>query len=161
MLEKALESPLDYKQIKLVDPKGNQSWIFVLRIDAKEDTPTLRPPDAKNWLIWKDPDAGKDWRQEEKGRTEDEMVWGYHQLGEHEFEQALGAGDGQGSLAYCSLWGHRIRQDWATELNWNEWEKSNLKQLILIFIANSKANIAYNSLCHSTFKEYSMSNILE
>ena len=104
VLEKTLESPLDSKEIKLVNPKGNQSWIFIGRTDAEAETPVLWPPDGKNWLIRKDPDAGKDWRQEEKGMTEDEMVGWHHQLNGHEFEQALGVGDGQGSLACCSPW---------------------------------------------------------
>ena len=86
VLEKTLESPLDSKEIKPVNPKGNQSWIVIGRADAEAETPILRPPDVKNWLIWKDPDAGKDWRQEEKGTTEDEMVGWHHQLNGHEFE---------------------------------------------------------------------------
>ena len=85
-LEKTLESPLDCKEIHLVHPKGNQSWIFIGRTDAEAKTPILWPPDAKNWLIWKDPDSGKDWGQEEKGATEDEVVGWHHQLYEHEFE---------------------------------------------------------------------------
>ena len=85
-LEKILESPLDSKEIQPVHPKGSQSWIFIGRTDAKVETPILWSPDAKNWLIWKDPDAGKDWRQEEKGTTEDEIVGWYHQLHWHEFE---------------------------------------------------------------------------
>ena len=97
-----LESPLDSKEIQPVTPKGNQSWIFIGRTDAETETPILWPPDAKNWPIWKDPDAGKDWGQEEKGMTKDEMVGWHHWLDGHEFEQALGAGDGQGSLACCS-----------------------------------------------------------
>ena len=87
VLEKALESPLDCKEIQLVHPEGNQSWIFIGRTDAKAETPILWPPDAKNWLIGKDPDAGKDWRQEEKGTTEDEMVGWHHRLNGHAFEQ--------------------------------------------------------------------------
>ena len=98
VLEKILESPLDCKEIKPVNLTENQSWIFVGRTDAEAETPILWPPDVKNWLIWKDPDAGKDWRQKEKGMTEDEMVGWYHRLDGHEFEQALGVGDGQGSL---------------------------------------------------------------
>ena len=86
VLEKTLESPLDCKEIQPVHPKGNQSWIFIGRTDAEAETPILWPPDVKNWLIGKDPDAGKDWRQEEKGRTEDEMVAWHHQLNGHEFE---------------------------------------------------------------------------
>ena len=85
-LEKTLESPLDCKEIQPVHPKGNQSWIYIGRTDAEAETPILWPPDAKNWLIWKDPDAGKDWRHEEKGTTEDEMVGWHHQLNGHEFE---------------------------------------------------------------------------
>ena len=86
VLEKTLESPLDCKNIKPVHPKGNQSWIFIGKIDAEVVTPILWPPDAKNWLIWKDPDAGKDWRQEEKGMTEDEMVGWHHWLNGHRLE---------------------------------------------------------------------------
>ena len=102
VLKKALESPLDCKEIKSVNPKGNQPWIFIGRTDAKAEAPILWPPDVKNWLIGKDPDAGKDWRQEEKGTTEDEMVGWHHWLHGHEFEQALWVGDGQGTLACCS-----------------------------------------------------------
>ena len=94
VLEKTLESPLDCKEIKPVHPKGNQSWIFIGRINAEAEAPIFWSPDAQNWLIRKDPEAGKDWRQEEKGMTEDEMVGWHHQLDGHEFEQALGVGDG-------------------------------------------------------------------
>ena len=118
LLEKILESSSDCKEIKPVHPKQNQSWIFIRRTDAEAETPILWPRDAKNWLIGKDPDAGEDWRQEEKGMTEDEMVGWHHWLNGHEFEYALGIGDGQGSLACCSPWGCRVRHDWATELNW-------------------------------------------
>ena len=96
--------------------KVNQSWIFIGRTHAEAETPILRPPDGKNWLIWKDPEAGKDWRQEEMGMTEDEMVRWHHWVNGHEFEQALGVGDRQGSLACCGLWGHRARHNWVTEL---------------------------------------------
>ena len=118
MLEKTLESPLDYKGIKPVHPKGNQSWIFIGRTDVEAETPILWPPDAKSWLIWKDLDAGKDWRQEEKGMTEDEMVGWHHWLNRHEFEQALGDGEREGSLACCSPWGSqwvRHESDWTTK----------------------------------------------
>ena len=109
---------LDCKEIQPVHPKGNQSWIFTGKTDDEAETPTLWQPDARNWLIIKDPDAGKDWRQEEKGMTEDEMVGWHHRLNGHEFLQALGVGDRQGSLACCSLWGRNTRlSDW-TELNW-------------------------------------------
>ena len=84
--EKTLESPLDYKEIQPVNLKGNESWIFITRTDAEAEALILWPPDAKNWLIWKDPDAGKDWRQEKKGMTEDEMVGWHHWLDGHEFE---------------------------------------------------------------------------
>ena len=120
VVEKTLESPLDWKEIKPVNPKGNQPWTFVGRIDA--EAPILCPPDAKNWLIGKDPDDGKDWRQEEKEMTEDEMVGWHHRLDAHEFEQALGVGDGQGSLVCCSPRGYKESDmtEWlnCTELKW-------------------------------------------
>ena len=119
VLEKTLESPLDCREIKAVNSKGNQSWIFIGRSDAEAETPVLWPPDAKNWLIGKDPDAGKDWRQEKKGMTEDEMVGWHHWLNGHEFEQSLGGGDGQGSLACCSPWGHKA-SDTTEQQNWTE-----------------------------------------
>ena len=108
MLEKTLESPLDFKEIKLVNPKGNQSWIFIGRTDAEAEAPTLWPPDVKSQLIRKDSDAGKDWEQEEKGATEDEMVGWHHWLNGHEFEQTPGDSEGQGSLACCSSWDHKV-----------------------------------------------------
>ena len=119
VLEKTLESPLDCKVIQPAHPKGNQSWIFIGRTDAEAETPMLWPPDAKNWLIGKDPDAGKDWRLEEKGTTEDEMVGWHHWLNGHDFEQALGVGDGQESLVCCSPWGPKesAMTEWP---NWNE-----------------------------------------
>ena len=120
VLEKTLESPWDFKEIKPVNPKGNQSWIFIGRIDAEAKTPILWPSDVKNQLIGKDPDAGKDWRQEEKATTEDEMVGWRHQLDGHEFEQASGVGDAQASLSSYSPWGCK-ESDWATELNWTPW----------------------------------------
>ena len=86
VLEKTLESPVDSKEIQSVHPKGNESWIFIGRADAEAETPILWPPDVKNWLIWKDPDAGNDWSQEEKGTTEDEMVGWHHRLNGHKFE---------------------------------------------------------------------------
>ena len=98
---------LDCKEIKPVDPKGNQSWILIGRTDAEAETPMFWPLDVKNWLTGKDPDAGKDWRQEEKGTTEDKVVGWLHWLDGHEFEQSLGVGDGQGSLACYSPWGRK------------------------------------------------------
>ena len=121
VLEKTLESPLECKEIQPAHPKGNRSWVFIGRTDVKAETPVFWPPDAKSCLIWKDPDAGKDWRQEEKGKTENETVGWRHQLNRHEFEQAPGVGDGQGGLPCCSSWGHKelTRLSNWTELNWN------------------------------------------
>ena len=123
VLEKTLESPLDCKKIQLVNPKGNQSWIFIGRTDAQAETPILWPPDVNNWLIRKDPDAGKDWRWEEKRMTKDEMVGWHRQLDGYEFEWALEVGDGQGSLACCSLWGlkSQTQLNYRTEQNWIEY----------------------------------------
>ena len=117
VLEKTLESPLDCTEIKPVNPKGNQPWIFIDRTDAEAETPILWPPAAKNWLIGKDSDAGKDWRQEEKGTAEDEIVRWHHWLNGHESEQAPGVGDGQGSLVCCSPWGGK-ESDTTERLNW-------------------------------------------
>ena len=105
VLEKTLESTLDCKEINPVHPKGNQSWIFIGRTDAEAEVPILWPTDAKSWLIRNDPDARKDWRQEGKGTADDEMVGWHHWLNGPEFEQAQGDGEGQGSLACCSLRG--------------------------------------------------------
>ena len=122
-----LESPFDCKEIKPVNPKENQSWVFFGRNDAKAETPVLWPPHAKSWLIGKDSDAGNDWRQEEKqttedekGMTEDEIVGWHHWLNGPESEQVLGVGDGQGSLACCHPWGHK-ESDMTKWLNWTDW----------------------------------------
>jgi len=109
-----LERHLDCKEIQPVHPKGNQSWIFTGRTDVEAETPTLWPPNVKSWLIWKDPDAGKDWRWEEKGKTEDEMVGWHHWLNGHGFGWTLGVVDGQGGLACCGSWGCK-------ELDTTEW----------------------------------------
>ena len=122
ILEKTLESPLDCKEIKPANPKGNHSWIFIGRTDA--DAPVLWPPNVKSRLIGKDPDAGKDWGQKEKEAKEDEMVGWHHWLDGHEFEQTQGIGDGQGRLACCSPWGR-------TELDTTEW--LNLTETYLIW----------------------------
>ena len=117
LLEKTLESPLD-KEIQPIHTKWNKSWIFIRRTEAKAETPILWPLDMKNWLIWKDPDPGKDWRQEERGMTEDEMGGWHPWLNGHEFEWTLEVGDGQGGLA-CMLQfmgSQRVGHDWATEL---------------------------------------------
>ena len=104
LLKETLESPLDYKEIQPVHPKGNQSWVFIGKTDAEAETSILWPPNLKNWFTGKDPDASKDWQHEEKGTTEDEMVGRHYPLEGHEFEPAPGVGDGQGSLVCCSPW---------------------------------------------------------
>ena len=119
VLEKTPECSLNIKKIKLVNPKGNQSWIYIGRTDAETETSILWPPEEKNWLIGKYPDSGKDWSQEEKGTTEDEMVGWHHWLDGYEFEQALRIGDGQGSLACCISWGSK-ELDTTEWLNWTE-----------------------------------------
>ena len=119
VLQKTLESPLGCKEIQPVCPKGDQSWVFIGRTDAEVGTPILWPPDAKSLLIRKDPDTGKDWRQEEEVTTEDKMVGWHHWLNGHEFEQALGDGEGQGSLLCCSPRGCK-------ELGITEWLSSNI-----------------------------------
>ena len=125
VLEKTLESPLDCEEIQPVHPKGDQSWMFMGRIDVAAETVVLWPPDAKSWLIGKDPDAGKDWGQEEKGMTEDAMVGWNHQLSGHGFVWTPGVGDGQGGLACSSLWGHK-ELDMTERLNWTEYENLSL-----------------------------------
>ena len=113
------ESPLDCKEIQPVHPKGDQSWVFIGRTDIEAETPIFWPPDVKNWLIWKDPDAGKDWGQEEKGTTEGETVGWHHQLNGHGFGWTPEVGDGQGCLACCSPWGCK-ESDMTERLNWTE-----------------------------------------
>ena len=167
MLEKTLESPLDCKEIQPVHPKGDQSWMFIGRTDVEAETPILWPPDAKSWLIVKDPDDGKDWG-EEKGTTEDEMVRWHHRLDGHGFGWTPGVGDGQGGLACCSSWG-REESDMTERLNWTELNfvqifpplkyfyfcynvirkieiKSNSKSPPLFWIINSICNIHWGSL---------------
>ena len=119
VLEKILESPLDCKEIQPVHPKGDQSWVFIGGTDAEAETLILWPPDVKSWLIWKDPDAGKDWGREEKGTTEDEMVGWHHGLNGHGFGWTPGVGDEQGGLVCCSSWG-RKESDTTERLNWTE-----------------------------------------
>ena len=115
--EDSWECPLDCKEIQPVHPKGNQSWVFIGRTDVKAETLKLWPPDANSWLIWKDPDAGRDWGQEEKGTTEDEMVGWHHQLNGHGFGWTPGVDDGQGGLACSGSWG-RKESDTTEQLNW-------------------------------------------
>ena len=119
VLVKTLESPLDCKEIQPVHPKGNESWIFIGRTDAEAETPIFSPPDTKNWVIWNDPDAGEDWRWEQKGTTEDEMV---HQFNVHEFEYTLGVGEG---LVCWSPWGHK-ELDTTEWLNWTVTNKMKM-----------------------------------
>ena len=119
VLEKTLESPLDCKEIRTVHSEGDQSWVFFGRNDAKAETPMLWPPHVNSWLIAKDSDAGRDWGQEEKGTTEDEMAGWHHQLDGHEFEWTPGVGDGQGGLVGCNSWG-RKELDTTEGLNWTE-----------------------------------------
>ena len=149
VLKKTLESPLDSKEIKSVNPKRNQSWIFFGRTDAEAESPILWAPDAKSQLPGKDPDAGKDWGQEEKGMTEDEMVWWPHRLEGHELEQAPWVGYGQGSLVCCNLGPHSLwpgvlqslgQVCWILkELDRIYWLKSgNQKALLLCLIAKLK-----------------------
>ena len=131
VLENTLESPLDCKEVQLVHPKDHQSWVFIGRNDAKAETPIPWPPHAKSWLTGKDPDAGRDWGQEEKGTTEEEMAGWHHWLNGHEFGWTAGVGDGQGGLACCDSWGLKeLDTEW---LNWlTEALKKNLGSLLLI-----------------------------
>ena len=126
VLEKTLESPLDWKEIQPINLQENRSWVFIGKTDAEAETPILWPPDAKNWLLGKDPDTGKDWRQGEKETTEDEMVGWHHQLDGHQSEQALTVGDGQGGLACCSPWTHKGS-------DMTEWLKGTYHQHIQIY----------------------------
>ena len=135
-----LESPLDCKEIQPVHPK-DESWVFIGRTDAEAETPILWPPDAKSWLIGKDPDAGKDWGQEEKGTTEVDMIGWHHLLDGHAFGQILGVGVGQGSLACGSPWG-RKESDTTEQLNWME------------------LNCAGSSLLHTGFSSCGMQGLL-
>ena len=128
VLEKTLPSPLDSKEIQPVNPKGNQSWTLTGRTDVEAETPILWPPDGKSWLIGKDSDGRKDWRREEKGTTEDEMVGWHHQLDGHEVEQASRVGDGQGGLACCSPRGHK-ESDTTEQLNWADSPKMEERKI--------------------------------
>jgi len=152
VLEKTLESLLKCKEIKPVNPKGNQSWMFIGRIDGEAETPILWPPDAKNWLIWKDPDAGKDWRQEEKGRLEDEMIGWHHRLDGHEFEQALGSWWWTGKPGVLqSMGSQRVGHNWATELNWIELLPNSSIQILFSCFAQIFHLTVYFSFEHFYF----------
>ena len=117
VFEKTLESPLDCREIQPVHPKGNQSWVFIGRTDVEAETQIFWPPDVKSWFIWKDPDARRDWGQEEKGMTEDEMVGWHHRLNGHEFGWTPGVGDRQGGLVCC---GYGVAKSWTWLSNLNE-----------------------------------------
>ena len=138
VLAKTLESPLDCKEIKAVKSKGNQPWLFIGSTDFEAEVTIFWPLDVKSWLIVKDPDAGKDWRQEEKGMTEDEMVGWHHWFKEHEFQQTPGDCEGQGSLAYRSPWSHK-ELDTTEQLNnkdkYNRILLSHIKNEIMLFAA--------------------------
>ena len=136
-----LESPLDCKEIQPVHPKGDQFWIFVGKTDGEAETPILWPPDAKSSLIGKDPEAGKDWGQDEKWAIEDELVGWHHRLNGHEFEQAPGVGDGQGSLACCSPWGHK-------GLDTTEWPSNEDRKK-----SESKCDKTWTNCCNITSGE--------
>jgi len=137
VLEKTLESPLDCKEIQPVNPKGNQSWIFIGRTDAEAETPILWPPDANSRLVGKDPDTGENWRQEEKGTTEDEMVGWHHRLDRHEFEQTPGLSDGQEARVCYSPWGCKDL-DTTEWLNWTELNWTEKRQSLFLFILSFK-----------------------
>ena len=147
VLEQTLESPLDCKEIQLVHPKGDQSWVFIGRTDAEAETPILWPPNVKSWLIWKDPDVGKDWGQE-KGTTEDEMVGWHHLLDGHGFGWTPGIGDGQGGLVCCSSWG-RKESDTTERLNRTNWTEKFYEAVSLcgsIFIHQGYFNLKTHDL---------------
>ena len=135
VLEKTLEGPLDCKEIQPVHSKGDQSWVFSGRNDAKTETPVLWPPHAKSWLTGKDSDVGKDWGQEEKETTEDEMAGWHHPLDGREFGWTSGVGDGQGGLACCNSWGHK-ESDTTEWLNWTDYNLLN-EARFLEFINNN------------------------
>ena len=130
MLEKTLEGPLDCKEIQPVHSKGDQSWDFFGRNDAKAETPVLWPPHVKSWLIGKDPDAGRNWRHEKKGMTEDEMAGWHHWLNGHGFRWTLGVGDGQGGLVCCGSWGHKE----SDTTDWSELKPSQSSRKLDSFI---------------------------
>ena len=134
VLEKTLESPLDWKEMQQVHPKGDQSWVFIGRTDVEAETPVLWPPDVKSWFTGKDPDSGKDWGQEEKGTMEDEMVGWHPRLNGHGFGWTPGVGDRQGGLACCGSWGHK-ELDMSEWLNWTE-ESSKHFKIYSLFNAN-------------------------
>ena len=152
VLEKTLESPLNCKEIQPVHPKGDQSWVLFGRTGVEAETLILWPTDAKSWLIWKDSDAGKDWGQEEKGMTEDEMIGWHHRLNGHGFWWTLRVGDVQGGLACCSSWGHK-ELDMTEWLNWTELCSASLStwlfgppDIMTLLISQSPAHSGHSEL---------------
>ena len=160
VLTKTFESPLDCVEIQPVHPKGDQSWVFIGNTDVESETPILWPPDTKRWLIRKAPGAGKDWGQEEKGTTEDEMVGWHHQLDGHGFECIPGVGDRQGGLACCGSWG-RKESDTTEWLNWTELKEVNAGLLILplLKIAKSWKQCDFTSVWNWQSKSWYLSMI--
>ena len=152
MLEKTLENPLDCQEIKPVNPKGNQPWLFIGRTDAKAETPILWPPDGKSQLIGKNPDAGKDVRQEEKGMTEYEMVGWHHGLNGHESEQTPGDSDRQGSLVCWSPWSHRVGHYLATERH-QQWSKT---QCMVLGISLTTTSVHLQYLAKYVFEKLNL-----
>ena len=156
VVEEDSESPLDCKKIKPVNPKGNQSWIFIGRTHVEVEAPILWPPYVKSWLIWKVPDAGKDWGQEEKGTTEDEMVGWHHQLCGHGFGWTPGVVDGQGGLACCGSWG-RKESDMTAWVNWMI--KDNLRGFPCLMERDKKSS--YKTVCYVSSASALPKNFLE
>ena len=148
---KTLESPLDFKKIQPVHSEGDQSWVFIGRTDVEAETPVLWPPDAKSWLIGKDPDAGKDWGQEKKRTKEDEMAGWHHRLDERESEWTPGVGDGQGGLVCCGSWDHKVSNT-TERLNWSKIE-CFLKAFLKFRL---KMPILYLNLVKVNFSPYSI-----
>ena len=160
VLEKTLESPLDCKEIQPVHPKGDQSWVFIGRTDADAEIPTLWPHDVKSWFIWKDPDAGKDWGQEEKGTAEDELVGWHHRLNGHGFGWTPEVGDRQGVPACCGPWG-RKELDMTKQLNWTELRADRYNRVGPYYVTFSRVGVREASLLkkyHST--DVSMASLI-
>ena len=155
VLEKTLESPLDCKEIQPVHSKGDQPWVFIGRTDAEAETPVLWPPHAKSWFIGKDSDAGRDWGQEEKGKTEDEMAgWPMTRwLDGHESEWTLGVGDGQGGLVCCRSWDHK-ESDTTERLNWTEHVSVGQKEFLLLYLSSFSLKIVLSRYLFSQMSNF-------
>ena len=150
VLEKTLESPLDCKEIQPVHSEEDQSWVFIGRTDANAETPIFWPPHVNSWLIGKDPDGGKDWRQERR-RTEDEMAGWHHRLNGHEFEWTLGVGDGPGGLACCNSLGHK-ESDMTERLDWTEWIYSaKLVKIYVVYYCATKSGYVLYTIFNITW----------